>query len=128
MDVTAEGTNGSTAGTSQAFTITKEDGTSGRQPCQRAECSEQHGDDQCHHVRFLRDRRVGNPVPGTRRCELQLHGELYGRHYGKPRHPPHICIDEANDGTSFTNVSGALVTDTTGGWQYVPPTGGITLG
>jgi hypothetical protein len=39
-----------------------------------------------------------------------------------------ICISEGKDGTSFAHVTGALITDTTGGWQYVPPTGNIAFG
>jgi hypothetical protein len=32
-----------------------------------------------------------------------------------------VCFSEANDSTNFTTTTGVLVTDTTGGWQLVPP-------
>ncbi len=77
-----------------------------------------HGDDEYHHVRVFHDRLEGNPVHRPRRRELQLLSELYGGCCGNHAE---ICFSEPNDGTNFTTVTGALVTDTTGGWQYVPP-------
>jgi hypothetical protein len=36
-----------------------------------------------------------------------------------------ICFSEANDSTVFSSITGVLVTDTTGGWQLVPPIGNV---
>ena len=33
-----------------------------------------------------------------------------------------ICFSEPSDSTNFTTITGALVTDTTAGWELVPPT------
>jgi len=39
-----------------------------------------------------------------------------------------ICFSEANDSTGFSAMTGALVTDTTGGWEYVPATANLHFG
>ena len=34
-------------------------------------------------------------------------------------------LQRSNDGTHFSTITGVLVTDTTGGWQLVPPIGNV---
>ncbi|HUC12910.1 MAG TPA: hypothetical protein VMS00_00525 [Acidimicrobiales bacterium] len=36
-----------------------------------------------------------------------------------------VCFSEPSDGTVFSSITGVLVTDTTGGWQLVPPIGNV---
>jgi hypothetical protein len=122
VTVTAEGTNGSVAGATQAFTIAKEDDAtappSGTAPIFIATTN---NTETTNAITF------GSTVTGvtvTPSPTLAGASSNYTVSFtaGTTGTPADICLSENSDGTSFVNVSGALVTDTTGGWQYVPAT------
>jgi len=119
VTVTAEGTNGSTAGTSQAFTITKEDeDVAATTPPTFVNPSPT---ETTNAVVFGSSVTAVTATPSP---TLAGASSNYTVSFtaGTTGTPAAICISELADGTSFTNVTGALVTDTTGGWQYVPST------
>jgi hypothetical protein len=116
VTVTAEGTNGSSAtvGTNeQKFSITPE--------------SAANIADEVGNTETTNDITFGSSVTGVSVVPsptLAGASSNYSIAFtaGTTGTPADICISEGSDGTVFTSVSGALVTDTTGGWQYVPST------
>jgi hypothetical protein len=119
VTVTAEGTNGSTAGTTQAFTITKEDeDVAATTPPTFTTPSLT---ETTNAVTFGSSVTAVTVTPSP---SLAGASSNYTVSFtaGTTGTPAAICLSETADSTVFTNVSGALVTDTTGGWQYVPST------
>jgi flagellar basal body L-ring protein FlgH len=122
VTVTAEGTNGSVAGNTQAFTITKEDDAtappSGTAPTFTATPSPT---ETTNAITFGSSVTAVTVTPSP---TLAGASSNYTVSFtaGTTGTPAAICISELADSTSFINVSGALITDTTGGWQYVPST------
>jgi hypothetical protein len=122
VTLTAEGTNGNTAGTSQAITITKEDeDVAATSPPTFTTPSPT---ETTNTVTFGSTVTAVSVVPSPILASASSN-YLVSFTGGTTGTPADICMSEANGGTVFTNVSGALVTDTTGGWQYVVAPGGI---
>jgi len=119
VTVTAEGTNGSTAGTSQAFTITKEDeDVAATTPPTFTTPSPTETTNAITFGSSVTGVTVA-PSPALAGASSNYTVSFTA---GTTGTPAAICLSETADGTTFTNVTGALVTDTTGGWQYVPST------
>jgi hypothetical protein len=117
VTVTAEGTNGSTAGTSQAFTITKEDeNVAATTPPTFTTPSPTETTNTVTFGSSVTAVSV-TPSPTLAGASSNYTVSFTG---GTTGTPAAICLSETADSTAFTNVSGALITDTTGGWQYVP--------
>jgi len=115
VEVTAEGTNGSVAGGTETIAITKENGaTAGTlTPGSPTEIT--------NAMTFGSSVTAVSVVPSPVLANASSN-YLVSFTAGTTGTPADICFSEANDGTVFTNVTGALVTDTTGGWQYVVAT------
>jgi hypothetical protein len=118
VEVTAEGTNGNTAGATQALTVTKENGT----PAQAVAntLTPAGNTETTNTVEF------GSTVTAVSVTPSPILANASSNYTvsftaGTTGTPADICFSDANDGTVFTNITGALVTDTTGGWQYVVP-------
>jgi hypothetical protein len=119
VTVTAEGTNGSTAATSQAFTITKEDeDVAATTPPTFVNPSPT---ETTNAITFGSSVTAVTATPSPTLAGASSNYTISFT-AGTTGPPAAICISELADGTSFVNVTGALVTDTTGGWQYVPST------
>jgi hypothetical protein len=117
VQVTAEGTNGNTAGTTQALQVTKENGT----PAQAvANTLTAAGNTEITNAVTFGSTVTAVLVTPSPVLASASSNYLVSFTAGTTGTPADICFSEASGGTSFINVSGALVTDTTGGWQYVP--------
>jgi hypothetical protein len=117
VTVTAEGTNGNTAGTTQTILITKENGT----PAQAvANTLTAAGNTETTNAVTFGSAVTAVAVTPSPALASASSNYLVSFTAGTTGTPADVCFSEASGGTSFTNVSGALVTDTTGGWQYVP--------
>lgn len=117
VQVTAEGTNGNTATTTQALQVTKENGT----PAQAvANTLTAAGNTEITNAVTFGSTVTAVLVTPSPVLASASSNYLVSFTAGTTGTPADICFSEANGGTSFINVSGALVTDTTGGWQYVP--------
>jgi hypothetical protein len=120
VTVTAEGTNGNTAGTTQAFTITKEDedvAATTPPTFTTPSPTETTGNSLTFGSSVTAVTVAPSPTLAGASSNYTVSFTA-----GTTGTPAAICISELSDGTSFINVSGALITDTTGGWQYVPST------
>jgi len=119
LTVTAEGTNGNTAATTQTIMITKENGT----PAQAvANTLTAAGNTETTNAITFGSAVTAVTVTPSPVLASASSNYLVSFTAGTTGTPADVCFSEASGGTSFVNVSGALVTDTTGGWQYVPTT------
>jgi hypothetical protein len=116
VTVNAEGTNGSTANSTTTFSVIPESAVSSTvitQPDQVGNA------ETTNHITFGSSMTALKVTPSTGLAGSSSN-YLVSFTAGSAS-TTDICFSEANDVTNFTTVTGVLVTDTTGGWQYVPP-------